>query len=281
MNNDTSSMGSLKRYDLIVFVVLAIVFSWTFWIPLYVLGFGSTAIGFCIYYAGAIGPLFAAVEILLLTRGFAGVKELLKGALEWRRGVEWYIVALCLPLCIEFIVIFGVTLSGDSLSFSRSLVLNGPALLGQVYFAIVTTIAFFGFLLPRVLNSYNPIIASLIVAAIFIFWHLPSMLVDVNNGQTNYEFWWVIGNLGVFLIFTWLYHNMKGSLVPLILLDLSLNYFVWFTKGAMQLAQVTDFWSLDFSLHVLAAIVIVLANWTYFIGKAPSRAEVPDAMPVA
>jgi uncharacterized protein len=281
MDNGIFPEHSLNKHDLVLFTILATVFSWIFWIPLYALGLDSTAIGYCIYYAGAAGPLFAAVELLLLGAGPAGVKELLNGALEWRRGIQWYIVALFLPLGVEFLVLFSVVLSGESLSISRSLIVNGPVLLGQVYFAVVTTLAFFGFLLPRALRRYNPIVASLLVAAIFIVWHVPSMLVDIGNGQGSYEFWWAIGNLGVFLIFTWLYHNTGRSLLPVMLLDLSLNYFVWLTRGVMQLAQVTEFWSLDFSLHVLVAIVIVLANWTYFTGKAPHIGKMSEAVPGA
>lgn len=280
MDNGMSPMRPQMKYELVIFIILASAFSWIFWIPLYLAGLGSTAIGFCIYYAGAIGPLFAAVELVLLARGLDGIKELLKGVLEWRRGVEWYIVALFLPLGIESVVLLSVTLSGTSLSFSQSLIANGPVFLGQFYFAIVTSIAFFGFLLPRLLKSYSPLIASFIVAFIFIVWHMPSILVDINIGQGSYEFWWAIGNLGAFLIFTWLYDNTKGSLLPIILFDLSLNYFVWFTKGVMQLAQVNDFWSLDFSLHVIAALIIVLANWKYFMGNVRPAAEKPEAVPV-
>jgi hypothetical protein len=48
----------------------------------------------------------------------------------------------------------------------------------------------------------------------------------------------------------------------------------------MQLAQVNDFWSLDFSLHVIAALIIVLANWKYFMGNVRPAAEKPEAVPV-
>ena len=63
-------MAVVRRYPLLVFFVLAYAFSWWPW-PLYILGLSpSPIIGF--------GPFFAAILVIVLTGGKAGVVALLR-----------------------------------------------------------------------------------------------------------------------------------------------------------------------------------------------------------
>ena len=266
-------MGLIERNEALIFIGLAFLFSWIFWIPYEFFGFNSGTIGICLYQVGVLGPLVAAVEMLLLSQGREGIKSLFKGLVKWRMGIEWYIVALFLPLAIEFMVLFTIVLSGVDLSISRPLIADGPTFIGQAYYALVTTVAIFGFLLPRLLKSYNPLVSSLLAAAFAIIWRAPLVLASINMGRADYELWWALGNLGTFFIFTWLFRNTRGSLLLLTLFDLSLNYFRWFSRGVMQASPANDLWGLDFSLHLFVGVIILLAYWKYFLGKAPSTSE--------
>jgi hypothetical protein len=85
-------MSAVRRYPLIVFFVLAYLFSWWPW-PLYALGLSPGAIiGF--------GPFLAALAVLALTRGKVGILGLLKRMVRWRVRPVWYAVALLLPVAI-------------------------------------------------------------------------------------------------------------------------------------------------------------------------------------
>jgi hypothetical protein len=270
-------MKFIEKNEVLIFIGLAFLFSWIFWVPLEFFGFNSGTIGLCLYQIGALGPLVAAAEMVLLLQGREGIKGLFKGLVKWRIGVEWYIVALFLPLAIEFMVLFTIALSGVDLSISRSLVIDGPTFIGQAYYALVTTVAIFGFLMPRLLKSYSPLVSSIFAAGFAIIWRAPFVMVNVNMGRADYELWWALGNLGTFLLFTWLFRNTRGSLLLITLFDLSLNYFRGFSKGVMQASPVNDLWGLDFSLHLFVGIMILLAYWKYFLGKAPATAEAPGA----
>jgi hypothetical protein len=268
-------MGLVEKNEALIFIGLAFLFSWIFWVPLEFLGFNAGNIGLCLYNVGVLGPLVAAMELLLLSQGREGIKSLFKGLVKWRIGVEWYIVALFLPLAIEFMVLFTIALSGVDLSFSRSLIADGPTFIGQAYYALVTSIAIFGFLMPRLLKSYSPLVSSIFAAAFAIIWRAPFVLANISTGRADYELWWALGNLGAFLIFTWLYRNTRGSLLLITLFDLSLNYFRWFSKGVMQASPGNDLWGLDFSLHLFVGVIILLAYWKYFLGKVPEIQEAP------
>ena len=86
-------MSAVRRYPLITFFVLAYLFSWWPW-PLYILGLTpSPIIGF--------GPFFAAIVVLALTGGKAGVAALLRRMVRWRVAPVWYAAALLLPVAIN------------------------------------------------------------------------------------------------------------------------------------------------------------------------------------
>ena len=85
-------MSVVRRYPLIIFFVLAYAFSWWPW-PLYILGLApSPIIGF--------GPFVAAILVLALTGGKAGVVTLLRRMVRWRVRPVWYAAALLLPVAI-------------------------------------------------------------------------------------------------------------------------------------------------------------------------------------
>ena len=78
----------MKRHPQITFFVLAYAVAWAF-VP-----FGSF---------GAFGPLVAALVVIPLTRGRAGLRELGSRLVRWRVRWFWYLVALGLPLAIHLV----------------------------------------------------------------------------------------------------------------------------------------------------------------------------------
>src|SRR3712207_946730 len=83
-----TTLTLVKRHPLVTFFVLAYALSW-----------GS-------YYllSGPFlfpwGPLLAALIVASVTRGKAGLKELLSRCLRWRVGLKWYAAALFLPVAV-------------------------------------------------------------------------------------------------------------------------------------------------------------------------------------
>jgi uncharacterized protein len=85
-------MSLVRRYPLIAFFVLAFALSWWAW-PLYYFDLSpNPIIGF--------GPFLAALVVLALTEGRSGVGRLLRRMVRWRVGLQWYAVALLLPIVV-------------------------------------------------------------------------------------------------------------------------------------------------------------------------------------
>jgi hypothetical protein len=85
-------MSVVRRYPLTAFFVLACALSWWPWI-LYSGGLLPTPIvGF--------GPFLGALVVLAVTEGKSGVVGLLRRMVRWRVGLQWYAVALLLPIVV-------------------------------------------------------------------------------------------------------------------------------------------------------------------------------------
>src|SRR5918998_1700263 len=81
-------LSVVKHHPLVTFFVLAYGLSW-----------GSYAmLGGPFLFPW--GPLLAALLVASVTRGKAGLKDLLGRCLRWRVGLTWYAVALGVPVAI-------------------------------------------------------------------------------------------------------------------------------------------------------------------------------------
>ena len=161
------------RRPLILFMVLAALLSWWVW-PLYLLGASPVPIA-------GFGPFLAAVVVLWLRDGRAGVGGLLRSMVRWRVPVRAYLLALGLPLVISGAAVaanaaFGAERTdtfglATSIPFTALAVLLVPGLGGAW-----EEPGFRGFALGRLEVRFGRITAPLVLGGIWVAWHLPLFL---------------------------------------------------------------------------------------------------------
>jgi CAAX protease family protein len=83
-------MSLVKRHPIITFFVLAYAIAWVF------LPFGSF---------GAFAPLIAALIVIPLTQGVAGLKQLGWRMIRWRVRWYWYVVVIVVPLAVHLLTV--------------------------------------------------------------------------------------------------------------------------------------------------------------------------------
>ena len=88
----TKILAFVKRHRLTTFFVLAYALSWWAWI-LYGLGLFPNPVA-------SFGPFLAAIVVLALTEGKAGILGLFRRMVRWRVAPGWYAVALLLPVVL-------------------------------------------------------------------------------------------------------------------------------------------------------------------------------------
>lgn len=212
-------MSWLKRHDLSLFFFLAFILAWWPW-PLSLLNPDSLPM---IPWS----PIISAFIVLGLTKGWPGIKALLKDMTRWRVGIKWYAFALLLPLGITIAAIYLNAMLGAPTPTAA----HFADLYSIIPLFISTTLVkgafteepgWRGFALPRFLIKYSPLVSSLLLGLIWFSWHLPLLFTNDSGGQRP-PIQYFLTLIGLSIIYTFLYLETKGSVLLAILLHGAFN----------------------------------------------------------
>jgi membrane protease YdiL (CAAX protease family) len=210
----------LKRHSLVCGIVLMFLFTWP--IDLANAGIIPIQIPFAVAILVGYGLAAAALVMTGLTLGRKAVMELLRRYLIWRVNWKWYLVALLLFPGMYLLAIginslitqtppdFNSLLAYKIFGASASLPL---LILPYFLFDALTNgeeMGWRGYILPRLQFRHSALVSSLIVGAIWWFWHLPKFL---STGGTVLFALYLIEILPKAILYTWLYNSTRGSLL--------------------------------------------------------------------
>ncbi len=203
--------STATKYPLICFVVAAYALSW--WsIP---------------FAAGGIipqGPFLAALLVLGLTRGRAGIRELFRRMTSWQGGWIWLLIAPGLVL-LYLLPAFGLNLAlGGTVSDTEHIGSLGPTILMLILLGgWWEEPGWTGFALPllqdrRSGRPFGLLQASLIVGLIRAGWHLPLVI----SGAIPW-FDALLFSIAFQFLITWLFNRTGGSVLIPMLFHLTSN----------------------------------------------------------
>lgn len=218
---------------LTAFFLLAYLFTWSNWLPQALSSRGLASIqmpGFVTFLAG-YGPAFAAIIVTLLTAGRPGLHQLFGRLVQWRVGIRWYLTALFLPAAvIGLAVMLNDWTGGAWPDFAAAVFPFGPPetplwqklLLLLLLFTLGfdglgEEIGWRGFALPKLLERQSALVSSLILGALWAIWHFPYALTKGTFLSEVPLHWFFIGLLAQSVLYTWIFSNTKGSLLPVLL----------------------------------------------------------------
>ena len=181
-------------------------------------------------------PPALAILLTALAEGRRSVAELLKKLIQWRIGLQWYAVALGMPIGI--ILVCGVLafLFGWSSAFqiripeSSQLIINGVLI---VFIAIFEEFGWRGYALPRLLTRRSPLTSALIIGTAWGGLHIG---LGLSAGRP-----WLPSFLmpcAASVAFTWLFVHTRGSLPMAILYHFALDSTPQFLFGLTDIQKV-------------------------------------------
>jgi membrane protease YdiL (CAAX protease family) len=208
---------------LVAFFVLAFALSWAWVVPLAVSHLVvDRGQGWPTHYPALFGPAVAAVLVVAGTTGRRGIAQLLHRIVLWRVGWRWWLAAFS-PVAFLAIALLGSWASGLSLprptDFALFSGVPAAGLLGVVPLVIIGAlgeeIGWRGFALPHLQHRFSPLVASLILAALWALWHLPQFFVIATYralGVADYVGFAIGLSCGA-IVLTWLYNRSGGSIL--------------------------------------------------------------------
>ena len=228
----------LKRHAIVLFFPLAYLLSW--WSLLVPQAHGGIL---------PHGPAFAALILIALTEGRAGVSVWWKRITNWRVSWAWYLAAPAVLLVFQ--------LAAGSLNLLLGATLH-PIELSKLWPSVIMLVFLGGqweelgwtaYALPKLQESFanRPLLASIILGALRAVWHLPLMF----SGAIP---WYDVLFLSFAMQFTisWLYNRTNGSALIVILFHFTSNVLGLVTH---QLYTGTD-WTRHYILFIASACVL-------------------------
>ena len=243
----------LKRmvidHPLVTFFVMAFVGGWLVLAPtvLFESGFGlipinipAPAVMLFFIPASMVGPTLAAFVVTGMIEGKSGARKLLlRRILRWRVGVHWYLVAV-FGVPLVYLVAASLVLGTAPL---QALIEKWPLLFTSYLTKIVMLlflvslweeIGWMGFALPRLQDRYGPLVASVVLGALWALWHLPAyfgstQVVEDKVGLAELDRLLYLLPLLILLavstriVMTWLFNGAMGSVVVVTLFHAGFN----------------------------------------------------------
>lgn len=259
-------MSTLKRHSLVLFFVLAYLFSWIVWSTSIAQANGS--LSFHIPDAFAfIGLSLAAVIAALVSGGRKAFMDLIHRWVRWRMNPIWYVVALLLTPVLGGIAIVAYQALGSTHQIGVDATLAQTlSYIGFHFllFLVTEETAWRGFALPRLQRRYSPLVSSLILGVLWGAWHIPLFLTPDSFQSTIPFVGFLISAVATAILHTWIFNRSKGSLLPQALFhavtDGMIVYLGVMTGGS------TLFW-LFVGVQVVAAVVVTAVASKAFLAR--------------
>jgi membrane protease YdiL (CAAX protease family) len=203
------------------------------------------------------GPFLSAFILTWKAQGKAGVAELWKSGWRWRIGWTWFAVAL---LIYPVFKLAALLISGAGVSFQPFTV--PLMLLGMAIFhwflggPFGEEFGWRGYALPRLLDRFGAVTASLVIGVFWIGWHLPLFIIP-GSPQAQLPFWpWAAGVIAMAIIMTWVHRHVGGVVFAAILLHFSAN---WSNDLIQPATEVGSGWDQPDGIGLILAIVFAAA----------------------
>ena len=165
------------------------------------------------------GPALASLSVTAITSGRAGLRLLLRRCVQWRVGIQWYLIAIfgfLLVYLVGYSIFFGVNLP---LALLLQWTLIFTVFFPQAVLIILTAsfaeeLGWRGFALPRLQQRYGPVLGTVILGTLHGLWHLPVFFTLVLGPFSfpNYVGFLIVAIAASFL-YTWIFNHTKGSVL--------------------------------------------------------------------
>jgi membrane protease YdiL (CAAX protease family) len=245
----TRRRGPIIRHPLASFFVLAYIWIWA-WMPLASVGSLLPVV------LAPLGPVLAAVAVSAASEGRAGVSALMSRLAMWRVNPVWYVAAIGLPVLISLLA---VMLAG-ALGVRTATQFGTVSAFSVAYyiFAIGEELGWRGFALPRLLDRFSAVAASLVLGVAWMAWHLPLFLPRMMFAGEPLP-----AHLIVFcasaVLYTWLFHHTGGSVLHAVLFHGTVNASAFLTAG---IDPVLGRWLQAVAYTAVAAVVVAATGPT-------------------
>ena len=205
---ELQSSVSIKK-QILIFFLATYAFSWI------VFAIGNYTQLLPVIMLGVWGPSLMSIALTAYFYGKDGLKHLFGRFKRFKIAWYWWVLLLLLPASIHLVgrSAWQLFYDGEINPFFTHPAYWLSAIIPSFIIAgFGEELGWRGFALPRLQRHFTPIVASIILALVHMFWHLPTYWL--GQGMHNVPLLFVFGFLFPWtFIFNWLYNRSNGSMI--------------------------------------------------------------------
>ena len=203
-----SPSNPVARHPMVAFFVIAYLVAWGFW-----------PVGSC----GAFAPRVAALIVIPLSRGRAGLRAWGARLIRWRVRWIWYAFAVSVPLGVPLATaglspavggasaFAEATVWGVALTFALRMVNPTDGPLGEEP-------GWRGYAQPGLQGlGYSPLRSTAILAVLIAGWHLPLFFLEEGGPDPASMITGLVTTAAVTFWYAWLFNRSSGSVLLVVL----------------------------------------------------------------
>lgn len=222
--------------------------------------------GFAFVPMATLAPLLAAAILTLRSSGWAGVWQLLRRALDFRRiaGRGWYFVIALTPPCLMLAATILATLAGWTL-----LPPNVPLIAAPIAFvalfggALSEELGWMGYAYDRMRSVWGPVTQALVLGGFITLWHAPLYFFLIADPLLLLA--QILFPLALRVWVVWIYHRGGESVLGVTVFHTLFN--VGYAVLSVNLPLTT-------SLTLASALALSLA-WRRRVGPTSQKVRSP------
>lgn len=249
------------RAAMVIFVIVTFGFSWLAWLPLVIAA--PTTVMPWYFYVGSMGPALGALAATLILRSDGGPGAWVHRTFSFTgigRALAVVIVSIIVYVGIGLLVEQVATGSLERIStVGLTSKLPGAsaavvALVWLVTFGLGEEVGWRGWLMPALTGRFGFTKASLLVAAVWLLWHLPQFIFNPGFRSMGWAvIGWIIALVAGSFWLGWLAMLGQWSIVPVVLFHGGFEFLT-----ASDLGPSTFPATISTIVMVQAAVVIVV-----------------------
>lgn len=190
-------------------------------------------------YLSNFGPALGALIVVGIVEGPDGIKRLICSLFQWRVKFIWYLVvflgpALTMVTAVTLHYVFtGIGLAQSFTEWMSAFPQHLLMIVSVFIFMMVgiwgEEVGWRGFALPKLQEKYHPLLASLILGAIWAIWHLPLFFIEGSQQAEQGMTFFFLATLGYSILYSWIYNGSGENLFMIWLLHSMNNATVSYT----------------------------------------------------
>lgn len=219
----------VQSHPVASFIFVTFFYSWTLWLLMILSARDLLPFRFPTNFLGSFGPLAGAFFTTAVIKGWKGLKQILISMVSFRSSLSSYLFS------IFFIILIYALTSVITFLLEPEFFKSGSIPSAQemvIYFFLIAVVGgplgeetgWRGFLQPELMRRFSPAKTSLIIATIWLVWHLPLFWLEGAAQEGNSILYFAVSVIAMSFLFTWLYLKTKGSLFFAILFHTMINY---------------------------------------------------------